>query len=347
MVQHSIEKRRLRLENIQLRQEVDRDYQYAGIVGHAPKMQHLFGLVRSIADTDVAVLIEGETGTGKELIARAIHNNGPRRAKRFVAVNCGALAETLLESELFGHEKGAFTGAIAQRRGVFETADGGSLFLDEVGEISPSTQIRLLRVLQDGEFHRVGGAAPIRVDVRILSATNRRLEELVKQGKFRQDLYYRLHVFPLQVPPLRERREDIPLLARHFAGQIAQRLGRGAPEIPPGTLARLAAYPWPGNVRELRNAIERAMILDPAHGLTDLDLAPAGAGASVPEGTSLAERELNLRDALNRLERELLLEAHRRADGVRKEAARLLGIDPRNLSYYMRKHDLDADAVEE
>jgi len=251
------------------------------------------------------------------------------------------------ESEFFGHRKGSFAGAATDREGRFQLADHGTLLLDEVSAMPPAGQAKLLRAIQDGEFERLGDEQATRVDVRVVASTNSDLEHEVQQGRFRADLFYRLNVVRIDVPPLRERRDDIPLLARHFADQIAQRLGRRAPDVPSGTLARLGAYPWLGNVRELRNVIERAMILDPARGLEDLDLAPAGAGAPLPAGTSVAGRELNLRDALNKLERELLLEAHRRADGVRKDAAHLLGIDPRNLSYYMRKHDLDADAVEE
>jgi DNA-binding NtrC family response regulator len=236
---------------------------------------------------------------------------------------------------------------VSDREGRFQLADRGTLLLDEVAAMPSAGQAKLLRAIQDGEFERLGDEQATRVDVRVVASTNSDLEAEVQQGRFRTDLFYRLNVLRIDVPPLRDRREDIPLLARHFADQVAQRLGRPSPDLAAVTLARLGAYPWPGNVREVRNVIERAMILDPARGLEDLDLAPGGASASPPGGPPLAGRELNLRDALNKLERELLLEAHRRAGGVRKEAAHLLGIDPRNLSYYMRKHDLDADAVED
>jgi transcriptional regulator with PAS, ATPase and Fis domain len=303
-------------------------------------MQHLFGLVRSIADTDVAVLIEGETGTGKELIARAIHNNGPRRAKRFVAVNCGALAETLLESELFGHEKGAFTGAIAQRRGVFETADGGTLFLDEVGEIAPSTQIRLLRVLQDGEFHRVGGTAPIRVDVRILSATNRRLEELVKQGKFRQDLFYRLHVFPLQVPPLRERREDIPLLVSHFLERSNRRLNKQVSGVSPRAMAILMAHHWPGNVRELENAIQRMMVVAKGDVLDVDDLPGEIHGADKAPAEKAAGLKGMARESTEAVERQAIVDALSQTGGNVTRTAKLLGISRATLQKRMKVYGL-------
>ncbi len=238
-----------------------REFRFAGTVGQSEKMRHLIGLVRSIAAAHVTVLIQGETGTGKELIARAIHENSARRSKRFVAVNCGSLAETLLESELFGHEKGAFTGAMTQRKGIFEVADGGTLFLDEVGEILPSTQVKLLRVLQEGEFQRVGGTDVIRVDMRIVAATNQHLEELVKGGRFRQDLYYRLNVVPMQVPPLRERVEDIPALVSHCIAKFNGKINKRVRATSPQALGLMMAYHWPGNVRELENVIQRMMVV--------------------------------------------------------------------------------------
>jgi DNA-binding NtrC family response regulator len=253
-----------------------------------------------------------------------------------------------MESELFGHRKGSFTGASADRDGRFQLADRGTLLLDEVGAMPAAGQAKLLRAIQDGEFERLGDQQATRVDVRVVASTNSDLEAEVQQGRFRADLFYRLNVVRIVVPALRERKDDIPPLARHFAALIASRLGRPAPELQPATLARLAAYHWPGNVRELRNVIERAMILDPAQGLEALDLAQAGPpslhAASGPADLAL---NLNLRESLNRLERELLLEAQRRAGGVRKQAAHLLGIDPRNLAYYLHKHGLAADGSED
>jgi two-component system response regulator AtoC len=304
-------------------------------------------MVAAAAGSDSVVLLTGESGTGKELLARRLHSLSGRAGGPFVKVNCAAVPLEMWESEFFGHRKGSFPGAASDRDGRFQLADRGTLLLDEVGAMPLPGQAKLLRAIQDGEFERLGDEQPTRVSVRVVASTNSDLEAEVQQGRFRADLFYSLNVLRIDVPPLRERREDVALLARHFADQIAQRLGRPAPELPASTLDRLLAYPWPGNVRELRNVIERAMILDPAHGLLDLDLAPHGGAAAPADGASSSERELNLREALNRLERELLVEAHRRAAGVRKEAARLLGIDPRNLSYYMRKHDFDADAVEE
>jgi transcriptional regulator with GAF, ATPase, and Fis domain len=250
------------------------------------------------------------------------------------------------ESEFFGHRKGSFTGASADRDGWFLLAHRGSLFLDEIGAMPGPTQAKLLRALQDGEFHRVGDEQPTRVDVRIVAATNADLEEAVTEGHFRGDLYYRLNVLSIAVPPLRERPDDIPLLARVFAAEIAAQLGRPAPDLDGEAVARLRASAWPGNVRELRSIIERALVLHPERGLAALDLAPEPVGTAVAETAGAAQggEDLALRANLDRLERRLIVEAQRRAHGVRREAARLLGIDPRNLAYYFRKHGLDPDA---
>jgi transcriptional regulator with GAF, ATPase, and Fis domain len=257
-----------------------------------------------------------------------------------VKVNCAAVPLEMWESEFFGHRKGSFTGATTDREGRFQLADGGTLFLDEVGAMPAPAQAKLLRAIQDGEFDRVGDERPTSVDVRIVAATNSDLEADIRAGRFRQDLYYRLAVLQVPVPPLRERPEDVPLLAEHFAAAVAARMGQRPPVMTPELAARLVSYDWPGNVRELRSAIERALILHPDEGLESLDIAPE-AGLASPAGGS--DSDLNLRDALNRRERELLVEAQRRALGVRKEASRLLGIDPRNLAYYLRKHDLPGD----
>ncbi len=340
MVQYNVEKRTLALENIRLRREIEREYGFPGIVGQSGRMQELFGIVRSIAETDVGVLIQGETGTGKELIARAIHYNGPRRAKRFVAVNCGALAETLLESELFGHEKGAFTGAVTRRRGVFESADGGTLFLDEIGEISPGTQVRLLRVLQDGEFQRVGGTETIRVDVRILSATNQDLEDLVKKGRFRQDLYYRLNVFPIRVPPLRERAEDIPLLVSHFIEKCSRRMSRHISDASPRAMAVLMGYNWPGNVRELENVIQRMMVVARSKSL-DLEDLPSEmrGGQEVPDSKA---RDLKgiARESAGIVEKGAILDALSKSGGNVTRAAKALGISRATLQNRMKLYGL-------
>jgi len=252
------------------------------------------------------------------------------------------------ESEFFGHRKGSFTGAAADRDGRFQLAHKGTLFLDEIGAMPPETQAKLLRVLQDGEVHRLGDRQPTRVDVRIVAATNADVEAAIRDGRFRTDLYYRLNVLQIVLPPLRERGGDIELLAQAFAQELAARLARPAPDLDPETLARLRAYSWPGNARELRSVIERALVLHPGRGLADLDLAPepVGSASAEPSGPPAAS-DLNLRESLHRVERSLIAEAHRRSGGVRREAARLLGIDARNLAYYFRKHGLDPDAAGE
>jgi DNA-binding NtrC family response regulator len=318
-------------------------------IGESPGWRKSMAMVEAAAPTDSTVLLLGESGTGKELLGRRLHTLSQRSTGPFVRVNCAAVPLELWESEFFGHRKGSFSGAVADREGRFQLAHRGTLLLDEVGAMPAPGQAKLLRAIQDGEFERIGDEQPTQVDVRIVAATNSDLAAEVEQGRFRADLYYRLNVIRIDVPPLRDRPEDIPLLARHFAEQVAARLGRPAPELPPETLARLRAYPWPGNVRELRSVIERALILDPAHGLSDLELLPAGSGprpAPAPGGGAGAA-DLSLREALNRLERDLLQEALRRAKSVRKDAAALLGIDPRNLSYYLRKHGLEPASGDE
>ena len=310
------------------------------LVGQSPAWLRAVRMVQAAAAADSPVLLRGESGTGKELLARLLHERGPRASGPYVRVNCAAVPVEMWESEFFGHRKGSFTGAAADREGRFQLADGGTLFLDEVGAMPGPAQAKLLRAIQDGEFDRVGDERPTSVDVRIVAATNSDLEADIQAGRFRQDLYYRLAVLQVPVPPLRERPEDVPVLAAHFAAAVAARLGQPPPEVTPEVAARLTSYDWPGNVRELRSAIERALILHPGEGLESLDVAPeAGLALPARDGDS----DLNLRDALNRRERELLVEAQRRSQGVRKEASRLLGIDPRNLAYYLRKHGMPID----
>jgi DNA-binding NtrC family response regulator len=312
-------------------------------IGESAPWRRVLAMVEAAARADSTILLLGESGTGKELLARLAHRLSPRASGPYVRVNCAAVPLEMWESEFFGHRKGAFTGAAADREGRFQLADGGTLFLDEVGAMPPAGQSKLLRVVQDGEFDRLGDERPTRVDVRIVAATNTDLAAEVAAGRFRSDLFYRLNVVRIAVPPLRERPDDIPPLARHFVAETSARLGRPAPDLAPEVLDRLRAYAWPGNVRELRNVIERALILDPGAGLETIEVAPVE-GAPVESVESGGE--LNLRAALHRLERDVVREALRRSNGVRKEAARLLGIDPRNLGYYLRKHRLEEATAE-
>ncbi|MCA1650595.1 MAG: sigma-54 dependent transcriptional regulator [Acidobacteria bacterium] len=266
----AFEQRRLKSENAYLRSQLEDRYRIDGLVGRSTVMRDLFHLLETVATTSSTVLITGETGTGKELAARAIHHNSPRRANRFVAINCSAIPETLLEAELFGHARGAFTGAVGNRQGRLEQAHKGTLFLDEVGTMSPALQAKMLRVLQEREFERVGDSHTIKIEVRVIAATHSDLAKMVAEGTFREDLYYRLNVIPIRVPPLRERRDDIPLLVRHFLQKLSEEAGRGAMTVSQDAMRRLMAYPWPGNVRQLENAIERALAF--SHGRTQIDV---------------------------------------------------------------------------
>ena len=343
-LQRALEQRSLRREVRYLRGAVAPGPEVP--VGESGSWKKVLAMVEAAAPTDSTVLLLGESGTGKELLARRIHRLSPRASGPFIRVNCAAIPLEMWESEFFGHRKGAFTGAASDREGRFHLAHRGTLLLDEVGAMPAAGQAKLLRAIQDGEFDRLGDEQPTRVDVRIVASTNSDLEGEVKKGHFRADLFYRLNVVRIDVPPLRDRPDDVGRMTQLFAAEVSQRLGRPAPEIGPETLARLRAYPWPGNVRELRSVIERALILDSVHGLDNFDLLPALAPAAGPSAFPGGEGDLNLRAALNRLEKDLLVEAERRAGGVRKEAARLLGIDPRNFAYYLRKHGM-VDGAEE
>ncbi len=301
-------------------------------VARDPAMLRVLELAKAVAPQDTTVLITGESGTGKEVVARVIHEGSPRRRRPMVAVNCAALTETLLDSELFGHERGAFTGATERRRGRFELADGSTLFLDEVGEMSPGLQAKLLRVIQEREFTRVGGTKVIGVDVRVIAATNRDLLEEVKAGRFRNDLYYRLNVFPIHIPPLRERPRDIIPLAESFLERAVQRTGKPIRGISPEASEALLAYPWPGNVRELMNVIERAVILEQATSLSRANLLLGEANGA----EEVDELPLNIRD----LEKMAVTRALERTGGNRKEAAKLLGIGLRTLQYRIKEYGL-------
>jgi DNA-binding NtrC family response regulator len=334
--------RSLRREVERLRTEGEGGVSAAVPVGRTDAWLRVVENARAAGATESPVLLLGESGTGKELLARLVHRASPRAGQAYVSVNCAAVPVDMWESEFFGHRRGSFTGAAADREGRFRMAHGGTLFMDEVGSMPLPAQAKILRVLQDGEFYRLGDERPTRVDVRIVAATNADLDAEVAAGTFRNDLFYRLDVARIVVPPLRERRDDVPLLAAHFVSEIAARLGRPVPRIEGDVVRDLMAYPWPGNVRELRNVLERALIFTAGDVLSTLDLPPVEGHAAPAEGA--AGHDLHLRTRLAERERELIVEALRRAGASRKEASRLLGIDQRNLPYYLRKHGIDPDA---
>ena len=329
------ERQQLLRENRELREALAERHRVEGILGESGPMQEALSLVRRVAPSDATVLIRGESGTGKELIARAIHHASPRATGPLVKVNCAALAESLLEAELFGHEKGAFTGAIATRKGRFELADGGSLFLDEIGDLPAHMQVKLLRVLQEREFERVGSSRPIAVNVRLLAATHRDLEALVREDRFREDLYYRINVVTITLPPLRERREDLPLLIDHFVRTFAAKNGKPIAGLTRDAREALLRYDYPGNVRELENLIERAVVLtrDEIIGIADL---PLTLHEPVPEPGAAP----GLEAAVEALERRMIREALGRASGVQTRAAESLGISERVLRYKLKKYGL-------
>jgi DNA-binding NtrC family response regulator len=349
VMERALEQRSLRAELVKLRQEIDRRYGFENLIGATPVMVALYEEVASVADTSATVLLQGPTGTGKELLAHAIHYRSRRKSGPFVGVNCAAIPESLLESELFGHEKGAFTGAIRQHHGKFEQADGGTLLLDEIGEISPYVQVKLLRVLESGEFQRVGGSSTIRVDVRVVAATNRDLALEVREKRFREDLYWRLNVMTLSVPPLRDRKDDIPLLVDHFLVRYAAKNNRPILRIGRKVMEKLMSYDWPGNVRQLEHLIERAVILSRGGEIEDLRLpdesespSPApGASAPVlpPVGTAL-------QDWLLHFERQVIVAALKEAGGVQARAARRLGLSRSNLNYRIGRLGIEVKGVD-
>ena len=333
----------LRVENAWLKEDVQ--VRYGEIVGESPVMQTVFNWVNRVARSESTAMIYGESGTGKELVARAIHAASHRKDKPFIRVNCGALSEGLLDSELFGHEKGAFTGAERRRRGRFELAHGGTLFLDEIATISATTQVRLLRVIQERELERVGGEETIPVDVRIIAATNLSADELLGDGGFREDLFYRLHVVPITIPPLRERRSDIPVLVRHFIGKLRERTSSPVTGVGESAMARLIEYHWPGNVRELENVVERALVMAEANVLQASDLpllTENGNGEAAAAGqTSIPSNGLDLTRVVEGMEERLLRQALSQARGVKAEAARLLGLKPSALYYKLEKYGIE------
>ena len=333
LVQHAIETHRLSEENVRLRATITRRL---ALIGDGPAMKRLKAEIATAASSHSRVLISGENGTGKEVVARLIHAQSPRATGPFVDVNCAAIPDTLIESELFGHERGAFTGATAMKRGRFEDADGGTLFLDEVADMSLITQAKVLRVLQEQRFTRVGGGKTIEVDVRVISASNKRLPDEIARGAFREDLYYRLNVIPLSMPPLRDRIEDVPALAEHFLREIAAEQGIKPKTLHPGALDALMRYRWPGNVRELRNTIERLLIMAPGPVIAPADMAPpfTGGGSALPDGTvasAAPDTAISLRDARSAFERVFIAQALRAHDGNVSKTAEALGLERSHL----------------
>lgn len=342
LVANALEKRDLRRENRQLREKVAVCNGYGGIIGTSGRMRELFQLLDKVAESGTTVLISGESGTGKELAARAIHQASPRRNRPFVAVNCGAIPENLIESELFGHARGAFTGAVGERPGLFEQAGGGTVFLDEIGELPLAMQTRLLRVIQEREVRRVGGSSIKKVDIRLVAASNRDLEQQVKEGGFREDLYYRINVVQVVMPPLRERVEDIPLLVEH----LVRKHGKPGSLVMPDALQALMVYQFPGNVRELENIIERSLVLDP-HRIT-LDSLPAQVRNAVKQfdlhtAVEIPDEGIELEPALEQLEKQYLVKALEKSGGSKTKAAELLGMSFRSYRYKLSKYGLSAD----
>lgn len=339
VVEKALEVHRLAVENRRLRELIKEEDRFESMIGTNPKMREVFELINKVASTNATVLIQGETGTGKELVARAIHNRSSRKDKPFISINCGALPESLLEAELFGFEKGAFTGAYQRRIGKIELADGGTLFLDEIGEMSLKTQVEFLRVLDQRELFRVGGSRPIKVDVRFIAATNSDLKKAVQEGRFREDLYHRLNVFPITLPPLRERVEDIPILAMAFLEEFCKEYGRPPMKISREAMKILCSYRWPGNVRELKNIMERVAltcpdeVVRPEHLPQEIRMGETEEEVRIPVGTTVREAE-----------RILILKTLACVGGHRKKAAEILGISVRALYYKLRRYEKEGKA---
>lgn len=335
LVSRIIKIKNLQRENSILRKKLTKQYNFCDIISKNPKMLEIFGLIKEVASLRSTVMIQGESGTGKELIARAIHFSGDRAGKPFVGVSCAALTESLLESEMFGHEKGSFTGATGQKKGKFEIADGGTIFLDEIGDISPKLQLNLLRILQERNFYRVGGSEQINVDVRVIAATNRNLEEAVREGKFRDDLFYRLNVINIHLPSLRDRREDIPLLVHNFIEHIGPELGREVNDISEGALKILLNQNWPGNVRELENAVERAIVTCKTKMLTEDDF-----GFLTNHGNEVKQWSIPSDLTLDEIENQAITATLQRTHGNIKEASSILGVDRSTLYDRIKKFNL-------
>ena len=337
VARRALEHQRLTSQYRYLRTERDEQFGNYGIIGRSRPMQDIIDRAERVAQTKSTVLITGETGTGKELVARAIHNRSAQRDMPLIKVNCAAIPETLLESELFGHVRGAFTGAVTSKKGKFALADGGSIFLDEIGTMSQALQAKLLRVLQEREFEPLGSERTEKVDLRVIAATNRDLRQMVAEGRFQEDLFYRLNVIPIELPPLRERRDDIPSLVDHFVRKHSQRTGRRIDRIDDGVVEALQQYAWPGNVRELENTIERAVVLTPATVITADSISPLSVGTTRAAGLPT----LQLRQNIEWVEKETIRLALESSKGVKKDAAELMGISQRALSYYLAKYRID------
>jgi two-component system, NtrC family, response regulator AtoC len=337
VVSRAVELQHLRVQHRYLMTERDEEFNNYGIVGRSQAILSLLKTIELVAETKSTVLITGETGTGKEMVARAVHDRSPQRDRPLIKVNCAAIPESLLESELFGYVRGAFTGAVNNKRGKFALADGGTIFLDEIGTMSQALQAKLLRVLQDREFEPLGAERTQRVDVRVIAATNRDLRQMVAEGKFLEDLFYRLHVIPVQIPPLRERREDIPELVEHFVRKHRKLSGKRIDRIEDGVLQTLTEYDWPGNVRELENTIERAVVLATGPVITPVAISAIGTPRSQPS----ALPSLDLRGNVEWAERETVRKALEASQGVKKDAAELMGISQRALSYYLAKYRVE------
>jgi DNA-binding NtrC family response regulator len=345
VLKRALEHKNLKEENLQLKKQLYKRFGFANIIGASEAITRVFDLIRKVADTDATVLLLGESGTGKELIARAIHYNGHRRQGPLIPVNCAAIPEELLESELFGHERGAFTHAVRTRLGRFEQANGGTIFLDEIADMSPSLQVKILRVLQDRAFERIGGVKTIRVDIRVIAATNQDLEGMVQQGRFREDLFYRLKVIPIRIPPLRERTSDIPLLADHFLQEFSRKKKQQPPKrLRPEVMELLLHYAWPGNVRELENLMERLVILSEGEVVEASDL-PERFRASLPRAgapqfADFPEQGLHLTNAVQEFERQLILKALEKSRWVKSRAAQLLHLNRTTLIEKMKKQKI-------
>jgi DNA-binding NtrC family response regulator len=343
IVRRAVGEKNLQAENVYLKQELRDKYRFANIIGKGSRMQEIFRTIERIGKVSTTVLITGESGTGKELIARAIHWSSIRKERKFVSINCGALPETLLESELFGHERGSFTGAIRDKRGLFAEADGGTLFLDEISETTPTMQVKLLRAIQEKVIRKVGGNDETSVDVRIIAATNKDLVDLVAEGKFREDLFYRINVIPIALPPLRARIEDIAPLTQHFIAKVCREQRIPEKKISTEAMRLLEAYPWPGNVRELENTLERTVALEAGGIITATSLPEAialGVRTRVPDFESLPPEGLDLEAYLEAVGKRLMREALDRCDGVQTKAAELLRMSFRSFRYYAKKYNL-------